>query len=443
LKRRDLKKGEMRIKNKFTFQVSNNNFGEIIYNWAADLFPLNRSLTGKGNRETLNYLKNILPDLNIKSFKTGDKVFDWIVPEEWELINAYIEDEFGNKILDINDSNLHIVGYSISVDKWIDLEELKKYLFTREDLPEAIPYVTSYYNKNWGFCMSDNNLKNLKDILYHVVIQSRHFHGEMNYGELILKGKSTKEVLVSTYICHPSMANNELSGIVITAAIAKWLSDYDRFYTYRILFIPETIGSIAYLSKHLDEMKLNTIAGFVLTCVGDNNNFSFLKTRRKNTYADLLVEYAFSRYIKNYTQYDFKERGSDERQYCSPLVDLPVVSIMRSKYGTYKEYHTSLDNMSFISPEGLKGSFEIISKILEINEKNYIPIPLIICEPQLGKRNLYFTSSNESPDLISNFLAHIDGQLTILDLSIELDVDFFDLYIVSEKMYSNHLIGKI
>ena len=429
-------------KNNFNSEDTNTNLGEIMYNWAGDLFPINRSLTGQGNRETLNYLKNILPDLKIKSFKCGDIVFDWTIPEEWELIDAYIEDEFGNKILDVIDTNLQVVGYSISVDKWIDLEELKKHIFTREDLPDAIPYVTSYYNKKWGFCMSDTKFKKLKDVLYHVVIKSRHFQGDMNYGELILKGKSTKEVLVSTYICHPSMANNELSGIVVTAAISKWLNEIDRFYTYRIIFIPETIGAIAYLNKNYKEMKINTIAGFVLTCVGDNNNFSFLNSRRKNTYADLLVEYAFIRYINKYDQYDFKERGSDERQFCSPLVDLPVVSIMRSKYGTYKEYHTSLDDMGFISPEGLNGSFEIISKIFDINEKNYTPIPLIYCEPQLGKRNLYRISSNDAPDLINNFLAYIDGNLTLLDLSIELDVDFFELHETSELMFSNKLIDK-
>lgn len=413
-----------------------------MYNRANDLFPLNRSITGKYVRETLSYIKQILPDIELLNFKSGEQVFDWIVPEEWSVVEAYIEDEFGNRIVDFKINNLHLVGYSIAVNKWVNLEELKQHLFTLENLPDAIPYVTSYYKKTWGFCITYNQLLTLKDCNYKVVIDSNHFEGQLDYGELIIKGEIDKEVLISTYICHPSMANNELSGVVLTVSLAEWLKTLNCMYTYRILFIPETIGSIAYLSRNLDVMKSKTHLGIVLTCVGDNNNYSFLNSRRKNTYADLLVEYAFSRYINRYNQYDFKERGSDERQFCSPLVDLPVVSIMRSKYGTYKEYHTSLDNMSFISPEGLNGSFEISSKILDINEKNYIPIPLIYCEPQLGKRNLYRISSNDSPDLINNFLAYIDGNLTLLDLSVELDVDFYELYEISELMYKNELIQK-
>ena len=413
-----------------------------MYQWAEDLFPLNRSLSGKYNRETLKYIKNILPDLNIKSFKSGTKVFDWTVPDEWNVEEAYIEDSNGNKVIDFKNNNLHLVSYSEPVDLFISLSELKKKIHTLKDKPDAIPYITSYYKKDWGFSLSYNDFKNLKDDRYHVVINSKFSKGEVNYGELIIPGNTDQEILLSTYICHPSMANNEISGIVVTTALAKMILEIkDRRYTYRIIFIPETIGAVAYLSLHHKKMKLKTMAGFVVTCVGDDNNYSFLPSRLGNTYTDEVALYALNNYCsKGFNKYSFLERGSDERQFCSPLIDLPVVSIMRSKYGTFPEYHTSLDNLDFISKEGLLGGYSILSQTINLIEKNLVYKPVIYCEPQLGKRNLYNIGMNDAPDLLVNLLAYIDGKLDLLSIAQILNKDFFECVEVCDVLIKHKLI---
>jgi aminopeptidase-like protein len=418
------------------------NIGKEMYKWASDLFPLNRSITGQGNRETLDYLKKILPDLKINNFKSGDKVFDWTIPDEWHIDEGYIEDEFGNRIIDFKNNNLHVVGYSESVDKWLTLDELNNFLYSLPQQPNAIPYITSYYKRRWGFCITHEQRLSLINVKYHVVIKSTLFKGQLDYGELIIEGKLKEEILLSTYICHPSMANNEISGIVVTAALAKLLSsNNNNKYTYRILFIPETIGSIAYLSCHWQYLKNHTIAGFVITCVGDNNNYSFLPSRTGDTYADKVAKYALKNYVKKYKEYSFLERGSDERQYCSPLIDLPVVSIMRSKYGTFPEYHTSLDNLNFISIDGLKGAFDVYIKLIEILETNIIYNPLIKCEPQLGKRGLYNISSNDDADTLVNLLAYIDGKLDLLDISKIINKNYFECYEIARILCEKKLIS--
>lgn len=418
------------------------NIGDQMFQWIKELFPLNRSITGEPNRVTLRYLKKILPNLKIGSYPTGKKVFDWIIPEEWNVKEAYIMNEKGERIIDFKINNLHLVGYSTPIDKWVSYEELKKHLHYESKYKNVIPYKTSYYKKNWGFCLSYNQFKNLsKTEKYKVKIDSDFTDGELNYGELILKGKSKKEIFLSTYICHPSMANNELSGIAVTTALAKYLSEQkELYYTYRIIFVPETIGSISYLSENFLEMKKNIIAGFVITCVGDNLSYSFLPSRKGDTYADKIGSFVMDKYTNSHKKYSFLERGSDERQYCSPLIDLPVVSIMRSKYGTYKEYHTSADDLSFVSPEGLEGAYNIYTKILEIIELNKVYKPRIMCEPQLGKRNLYEISSNENPSLLVNLVAYIDGKTDVIDLSKILNEDFYQCHIAAQKLFENDLI---
>ena len=367
------------------------NIDKHMYNWASDLFPITRSITGKGVRDTLKYIKNILPDLKINEIKSGTKVFDWEIPDEWNIDEAYIEDESGKKIVDFKENNLHVVNYSVPVDMYLNLDELDKHLYSIKDQPDLIPYVTSYYKRRWGFCLTHNKRKSLKNQKFHVVIKSQLNPGLLNYGEIIIPGKSSKEILLSTYVCHPSMANNEVSGPVVTTALAKYISEInDRRYSYRIIFIPETIGAIAYLKYNFEIMKRNIDAGFILTCVGDNRSYSFMPSRLGKTLPDRIALHIIKEFYPQTIKYSFLERGSDERQFCTPLVDLPVVSLMRTKYGKYPEYHTSLDNFDVVTEKGLKESLEIYLMCIDIFEKNiFLPKINVNCEPQLGKRGLY------------------------------------------------------
>jgi aminopeptidase-like protein len=422
--------------------------GKQMHQWAADLFKVNRSITGEGVRETLSYFSDLIPELEIKSIPSGSKAFDWTIPDEWSIKEAYIEDELGNRIVDFSVNNLHIVGYSIAVNQWMELDELQNFLYSLPDQPDAIPYITSYYSKSWGFCITDKQRNALKSGLYRVYIDSDIFPGELNYGELVIPGNTNEEVLLSTYICHPSMANNELSGPVVTAALAQWLlSLKQRKYTYRIIFIPETIGSIAYLSKNLAHMKKHTIAGYVVTCIGDNRAYSFMPSRNGNTLADRAAIHSLNNNVKEFNFYSYLDRGSDERQYCSPGVDLPVCSIMRSKYGTFPEYHTSLDDLTLISPEGLEGGFNVLKKTIEILESNDYYLSLVICEPQLGKRGLYPNISTKDTHkntlTMMNLIAYADGTIDLIDLANKIDENITILLPIIETLIKSDLLKKL
>jgi aminopeptidase-like protein len=424
-----------------------------MYGWARDLFPICRSITGNGVRQTLGYLQKLLPGMEICEVPSGTKVLDWVVPQEWNIRDAFIADESGARIVDFRQNNLHVVGYSEPVLAEMTLNELQPHLHSLPAMPDAIPYVTSYYERRWGFCLSQRVRDTLRPGKYRAVVDSTLTPGALSYGEIVLSGmgphnNDSREVFLSTYICHPSMANNELSGPVVTTALVRWLCSLpQRRYTYRVVFVPETIGSLTYLSEHMDEMKRNTIAGYVVTCVGDDRAYSFLQSRSGNTLADSITKHVIKHHYQDCAVYDFLERGSDERQYCSPGVDLPVVSLMRSKYGTYPEYHTSLDDLNLISPQGLAGAFGALQRCITLIEANATYRTTCFGEPQLGRRGLYPTLSQRGSGLqvktMMDILAFADGTRDLVSLAERIGVSAETCVPIIARLIEERLLERI
>ena len=423
--------------------------GQSMYNLCVELFPICRSITGNGVRETLSILNSVIGgEMVVHEVPSGTQVFDWSVPKEWNIRDAWIKDSKGNKILDFKDNNLHVVGYSLPVNKKVNLEELKTIIYTQPEQPDAIPYVTSYYKERYGFCMTQNQKDSLKEDNYHIFIDSELKNGSLTYGEIIIPGESKQEVFLSTYVCHPSMVNNELSGPAVAIHLAKWLKSLSkRRYTYRIIFIPETIGSITYLSYNLEHLKKYVVAGFNISCVGDDRTFSYVASRYGNTLADKVAKNVLRFYYPEYKEYSFLKRGSDERQYNAPGVDLPVCAICRSKYGEYPEYHTSKDNLDFISPEGLAGAFEVYKQCITVLENNYKYKINVLCEPQLGKRGLYPTISQkgsyDAVKAMTDFIAYADGNNDLIDISNIIDVSVKEILPIVSKLAANNLLEVI
>ena len=389
---------------------------------AKRLFPINRSITGDGVRQTLSLISEYI-SLEIVEIRSGTKAFDWVVPQEWVIRDGYVKDDRGKRVIDYRENNLHVMSYSKPVDMAVPLSKLKNHLHTLPDQPDAIPYMTSYYQKNWGFCLSDRSAQLLKDGIYKVLIDSEFIDGSLTYGEILIPGDRDEEIFISTDICHPSMANNEISGPVVATFIAEWLQRQHLTYTYRIVFIPETIGSIVYLSRNLDKLRKNVIAGFVLSCMGDERCYSYVASPYENTVSDKVAKDALSSRSGKQFRYSYLDgRGSDERHYSSPGADLPMVTLCRSKFGTYPEYHTSLDDFSVVTETGLTGGFEYVKECIELIEKNRIYKSVYIGEPNLGKRGLYQTITKEKGlgQMLwdrKNILAYSNGKNDLFDLS--------------------------
>jgi aminopeptidase-like protein len=362
--------------------------GEALHALARRLWPVPRSLTGPGFRETLAILAETAGAMDVHRWATGETVLDWTIPDEWAIREAWIKGPDGTRVVDFAEHTLHVLGYSEPVHRIMGLEELQGHLHSLPELPEAIPYVTSYYRRRWGFCLAHAARERLVDGEYEVFIDADLGPGHVEVGEVTIAG-GEEEVLFSTYCCHPSMANNELSGPVIAAHLAAAVRAMpDRRYTYRFLFVPETIGSVAYLARFGDRLRERLAAGYVITCAGDPAPFTYKRSRRGDSLADRVAEHVLAG--SDHRVLDFFPTGSDERQFCSPGFDLPVGSLMRSMYTTYPEYHTSLDDLSFVTPEGLGGSLDMYRAIvaaLEANETLAATHPY--GEPQLGKRGLY------------------------------------------------------
>lgn len=420
--------------------------GEVMLGWARDMLPFPRSLTGPGFKKTLEYLGALNPELEQLHFSTGSSSFDWEVPQEWDIRDAFIEHiDSGERFAEFSTLNLHLVGYSEPVDTTMSLEELKSRIYTQPDQRDWVPYVTSYYRRTWGFCMSENQKAALPEGDYRVVIDSDLFDGEMLLADAVLPGTKEKEIFFSTYICHPSMVNNELSGPVLSAALMKFVKNEIKSprFSYRFALLPETIGSLTYLQENLDHLKSHVLCGFVLSCVGDERAYSHVQSRMGNSLADRALEAAFVG-LPNVKRYSFLERGSDERQYCAPGIDLPVAGFCRSKYGEYPEYHTSADNFDVVTEEGLAGSYAVMTAIIRAFELGLYPKVGVLGEPQLGKRDLYPTTSqrNTYSDIRTRMdvLAYSDGQHSIFDIVLKIQSPLTDVISEIEILKAHGLV---
>lgn len=421
-------------------RTEQNALGEQAYRLISELYPLCRSITGDGVRDTLRLLTRQIP-LDIHEVPTGTEVFDWNVPREWNIRDAYVIDPQGRKIIDFKKSNLHVVSYSIPVHQKMTLDELKPHLHSLPDRPDWIPYKTSYYKESWGFCLSHQQLQELGDGVYEVFIDSELTEGFLTYGELLLPGDLSEEVLISTHLCHPSMCNDNLSGIAVAALVAAQLSGLQqRRYSYRFIFIPGTIGAITWLAQHPETVTLIQ-HGLVLSGLGDNGSLTYKKSRRGDAIIDRVVNHVLCHSGTGFNQIEFSPYGYDERQYCSPGFNLPVGRLSRTPFGEYPQYHTSADNLDFVSPDKLGNSCAALMEIVNILENNDTFVNQSpYCEPQLGKRGLYETiGANELAMLWVLNLS--DGQHSLLDIAERSNIDFKTLHLISELLQKHALLG--
>ncbi len=421
--------------------------GQWLHDIARELFPLHRSLTGDGVRQTLSILKRYLPGLTFHEIPSGAKILDWTIPDEWRINAAYIESPDGRSIADVRENNVHVMSYSTPVDVAVSLDELNEHLHSDEEIPHAIPYVTSYYNRSWGFCVSQNERDSLPEGRYHAKISGQLAPGSMTFADLVIPGKHPEEILISTYVCHPSLANNELSGPVVATALAKWVASLpNRRFTYRFVFIPETIGALTYVSQHLQNLKENVVAGFNLTCIGDDGDYSYLASRLGDTHLDAIGRHVVA-LSEQPVYYTYLDRGSDERTYCAPGIDLPLISLMRTRYGNYPEYHTSLDDLTVVTPTGLQGGLNLVRDCIKVLEQDGVFRATVLGEPQLGRRGLYHRMHSKTvADIIllrTHVLAYCDGQHSLFDIAALLGRPFSEVHAVAEELLEHGLLEPV
>lgn len=420
--------------------------GEELHRFAADLYPICRSITGNGIRRTLAMIGDRIP-LQTFETPTGTPVFDWIVPKEWNIRDAFIKAPGGKRVVDFRQSNLHVMNYSTPVHATLPLSEIRPRLFTIPEHPDWIPYRTAYYKEDWGFCLSHNQMLALEDGDYEVSIDSTLEDGRLTYGECYLAGRSSDEVLISCHACHPSLANDNLSGLAVATFLAQFLSGRDLRYSYRFLFVPGSIGAIAWLAQNRQNAG-RIRHGLVLTCIGDAGGFHYKKSRRGNAEIDRAAAHVLRHQNESSEILEFSPYGYDERQYCSPGFNLPVGCLMRSVWGSFPEYHTSADNLAFIRPLQLAGSLRVCAAILDVLENNRRYGNLSpYCEPQLGRRNLYGSTGGEAPGLeISARLWVLnlsDGEHSLLDIAERSGIPFSAIDNAAKLLCQNGLLAVV
>jgi aminopeptidase-like protein len=420
--------------------------GRELHRFASDLYPICRSITGDGVRQTLTAVQKRIP-LQISEIPTGTEVFDWTVPKEWNIRDAYIKDARGKRIVDFRQNNLHVLNYSVPVRTKTPLSELRPHLFSIPEHPEWIPYRTSYYRENWGFCLPHNQLASLEDGEYEVCIDSTLMDGHLTYGECFLPGQLSDEVLISCHVCHPSLANDNLSGLTVATALADLLSGQALHYSYRFLFIPGTIGAITWLARNR-ERAARIRNGLVLTGIGNESDFHYKRSRRGNAEIDHAVAHVLKHAVGSHAVLEFSPYGYDERQYCSPGFNLPVGCLMRSVWGTFPEYHTSADNLEFINPSRLAESLHVCTTVVDILENNRTYRNLNpYCEPQLGKRNLYRSTGGEAIGVEINarlwLLNLSDGEHSLLDIAERAGLPFSAICDAADVLRDGGLLAPV
>jgi aminopeptidase-like protein len=418
--------------------------GEDIFALAAEIYPICRSITGDGVRSTLDHLAWHI-DLEVHEVPSGTQVFDWTIPREWTIRDAWIKNAEGERVLDFRSCNLHVLNYSRPVHATLPLDELKTHVFTLPDQPDLVPYRTSYYAENWGFCMAHDRLEALPDGVYEVLIDASLEDGSLTYGEYLHRGQTDEEFLFSAHICHPSLANDNCSGLALLTHLAKRLAPVATRYSYRFLFAPGTIGAIAWLARNEDRVS-RIRHGLVVSCVGDGGGPTYKKSRRGDALIDRAMTHVLRHGAASPTLLDFSPYGYDERQYCSPGFNLGVGLFQRSQFGTFPQYHTSADNLDFIRPEHLASSYRMIAAALDVVENDWLPVSTSPkCEPQLGRRGLYSAlgGDRDGPAKSMAFLWILnlaDGQHTLLDIAERAQLPFGVVADAAHLLRKNGLI---